>query len=359
MLIFFVFRIVLGYNINVIVMKNKRIIILIVSLLLMIIPFFLNIFTIFKLISLIIGIILFDVYFIIGKKMNLFWIIYLPILLLVFTYSLDYMKTYILDVSPIYILENKINNKVSIYNSLFYRIYKCEDKYIFDNEYKMNFACDTKAIDNLDINTLLAVPNTTYKKYKHDFIKVTGKISKIVGKSKLEMQSYIQESKDINGYVKFNEGSKLIIYLNEEELQSYKIYDYITVVGLLDNFNKKDEELTLINPKVEKNDLYNNFTLEVIESKNCEHDLKEYTDKFYTLCLDNVYVNYEVDKYELAYVLKDGKITMADLIKDASVKNENNYHLYELEKFNILSCQNDKNILMNKDLEGDYSLCEE
>ena len=118
MLIFFVFTYFLGYNKYVIVMKNKRIIILIVSLLLMIIPFFLNIFTIFKLISLIIGIILFDVYFIIGKKMNLFWIIYLPILLLVFTYSLDYMKTYILDVSPIYILENKINNKVSILSYL-------------------------------------------------------------------------------------------------------------------------------------------------------------------------------------------------------------------------------------------------
>ncbi len=338
-------------------MKNKKIIILIVSLILIIVPFFINVFTILKLISLVLGIMLLDVYFIMRKKMNLFWLIYLPILLLVFTYSLDYIKTYVFDVSPIYILENKINKDVSIYNSLFYRIYKCKDEYIFDNEYQMNFACDTNLMDDMDINTILAEPRATYQKYSHKFIKVTGKISKIIGKSKIEMQEYTTSDKDVNGYVKFNDASKLVIYLNEEELKNYKIYDYITVVGLLDNFKKSNEELTLINTKVEDNDLYSHYTLEVIESNACDNSLKEYTDNFYTVCIDDVFVNYDVGNYELDYVLKDGKFTFADLIKDGQVRKENNYNVYELDKFNILACNN-KNILLKKDLEIDYSLCD-
>ena len=338
-------------------MKNKNIIILIVSLILIIVPFFINAYTILKLISLVVGIMLFDVYLVTLKKVGLFWLIYLPILLLVFTYSLDYIKTYTLDMSPIYILENKMNKDVSVYNSLFYRIYKCEDEYIFDNEYQMNFACDTKLMNDMDINTLLAEPSTSYRKYSHKFIKVTGKISKIIGKSKIEMQEYTTSDKDINGYVKFNDESKLVIYLNEEEIKNYKIYDYITVVGLLDNFKKNEEELTLINTKVEDNDLYSHYKLEVIESNTCDKSLKEYTDNFYTVCIDDVFVNYDVGNYELDYVLKDGKFTFEDLIKDAEVKNEDNHNIYELDKFNILSCNN-KNIIMKKDLEFDYSLCD-
>ena len=340
-------------------MEKKRIIILIISLLLIIVPFFINVFTIYKLISLALGIILFDVFLALGKKMHLFLIIYLPILLLVFTYSLDYMKTYMLDLKPIYVLENKINNQVSIYNSLLYRIYKCNNKYIFDNDYKMNYACETNLISNIDINTLLSEPRQSYKKYKHDFIKVTGKVSKIIGKSKIELKEYTTTDNSINGYVKFNDSSKLIVNVNGEDIRNYKIYDYITVVGLLDSYNKKAEELILINTKIEENNLYDNYLIEVIESEKCDNALKDYTDNYYTICLDNVYLNYEVDNYELSYALKDKKITLEDLVKDSEKEINNGHTFYSLSKFNILSCQNGKNILMNKNLDKDYSLCEE
>ncbi len=340
-------------------MKKRRIIILIISLLLIIVPFFINIFTIYKLVSLALGIVLFDVFFALGKKVNIFLLIYLPILLLIFTYSLDYMKTYILNLSPIYVFENKINNQVSIYNSLFYRIYKCDHKYIFDNDYKMNYACETNLLSNIDINTLLSEPRKSYKKYKNDFIKVTGKVSRIIGKSKIELKEYTVTDNSLNGYVKFNDNSKLIVNVSGEFIQNYKIYDYITVVGLLDSYNKKAEELTLINTKIEENNLYANYLIEVIESEKCDHTLKDYTDNYYTLCLDNVYLNYEVDNYELSYALKDKKITFEDLVKDSEKEISNGHTFYSLSKFNILSCQSGKNILMNKNLAKDYSLCEE
>ena len=94
-------------------MRNKKLILIIISLLLIVVPFLINIYSIYKLISLALGILLLNVSFAMRKKTNIFLLIYLPILLIIFTYGIDYMKTYIFDLSPIYIFENKINDKVS------------------------------------------------------------------------------------------------------------------------------------------------------------------------------------------------------------------------------------------------------
>ena len=82
-------------------MERKRLTLVILSLLFIVAPFFINIYSIYKLLSLLLGIILLDVSFAMSKKVNIFLIIYLPILLLIFTYSIDYIKTYTLNVSPI------------------------------------------------------------------------------------------------------------------------------------------------------------------------------------------------------------------------------------------------------------------
>lgn len=340
-------------------MNKKRLILLLISLLFIIIPFFINIYSIYKLLSVILGIILLDVFLATSKKTNIFLLIYLPILLLIFTYSIDYIKTYTLEMSPIFIWKNKINDKVSLYNSLFYRIYKCDDQYIFDNEYQKGFACDTKLIANIDVNKLLNEPEKSYHKYHNDFIKVTGKISKISGKSSIELREYTTKDGVVNGYVEFNNNSRLVVNVNDNILTNYKIYDYITVVGLVDSFNKRDNTLTLINTKVEENNLYDEYVYQVIEANNCDNLLKEYSDTFYVKCLNNIYLDYKIDKYELSYALKDGKITYDDIIKDAMVKNKGNYKLYNLEKFKIIECNKDKKILLNNNELEDYSWCEE
>ena len=83
------------------------------------------------------------------------------------------------------------------------------------------------------------------------------------------------------------------------------------------------------------------------------------TDNIYTYCLDNIYLNYDIDKYELSYAIKDKKITLDDLIKDIKPIEEDNNKLYKLDKFNILVCQNKKNILINNKEKIDYSWCQE
>ena len=338
-------------------MKNKKLIFLILGILFIIIPMFLNIYSIYKLFSLCLGIILIDISIFINNKKSIFTMIYLPILLIIITYAMDYLKTYTLNISPIYVLENKINDKISIYNSLFYRIYKCDKEYIFDNNFKKDFVCQSNLLDNIDINKLLNEPDESYKKYHNDFIKVTGKISKINGVTSIELKEY-STTDSLNGYVKFNDTKKLTVNIKNVNITKYKIYDYITVVGLLKEY-KNNNELVLTNTKIEENNLYNNYDIQVIETNNCNKELKEYTDNIYTYCLDNIYLNYKIDKYELSYAIKDKKITLDDLIKDINPLVEEDNKLYKLDKFNILVCQNNKNILINNKEAMDYSWCQE
>ena len=337
-------------------MKNKKLIFLILGILFIIIPMFLNIYSIYKLFSLCLGIILIDISIFINNKKSIFTMIYLPILLIIITYGIDYLKTYTLNISPIYVIENKINNKISIYNSLFYRIYKCDKEYVFDNNFKKDFMCQSDMLDNIDINKLLSEPDESYKKYHNDFIKVTGKISKINGVSSIELKEY-STTDSLNGYVKFNDTKKLTVNIKNLNITKYKIYDYITVVGLLKDYN--NNELVLTNAKIEEQDLYKDYDIQVLETKTCNKELKEYTDNIYTYCLDNIYLNYKIDKYELSYAIKDKKITLEDLIKDIEPLVEEDNKLYKLDKFNVLVCQNNKNILLNNKESIDYSWCQE
>lgn len=337
---------------------KKKVFLIIFSIVLIIVPFFINVYSIYRLISVCLGITLLDISLTISKKPRILLLIYLPILLLIFTYSIDYMKTYILDLRPIFVIKNKINNNVTIYNSLFYRIYKCGEDEYFDNNYDKNFMCETDLIEKIDINILLNDPKISFKEHKNDFIKVVGKISKISGTSSIEMQAYTEVEDKLNGYVKFNETSKLIINLDGLDISNYKIYDYITLVGLLDSFDKKTNTLSLTDIKIEENNLYSEYDIHVIESSNCTKELKEYVNNYYLYCLENIYLDYKVDKYELSYALKDKKITMGELLKDTLVEEIDNIKVYKNEKFNILSCNENKNIIINKNEKIDYSLCE-
>lgn len=337
---------------------KKKVFLVIFSIILIIVPFFINVYSIYRLISVCLGITLLDISLITVKKTRIFLLIYLPILLLIITYSIDYMKTYILDLRPIFVIKNKINNNVTIYNSLFYRIYKCGEDEYFDNNYEKNFMCKTDLIEKIDINVLLNDPKISFKEHKNDFIKVVGKISKISGTSSIEMQAYTEVEDKLNGYVKFNETSKLIINLDGLDISNYKIYDYITLVGLLDSYDKKTDTLSLTDIKIEENNLYSEYDIHVIESSNCTKELKEYVNNYYLYCLENIYLDYKVDKYELSYALKDKKITMDELLKDTSVEEIDNIKVYKNEKFNILSCNKNKNIIINKNEKIDYSLCE-
>lgn len=338
--------------------KKSKIILLITSINLIILPLIINKYSIYKLFLLIIGIILLDIYVFLNKKNKLNYAIFLPIMLLIITYGIDYIKTAVFKISPIFVLENKINEKVSIYNSLLYRVYKCNQEYILDNLNYNGYVCDSHLLNNNDINILLSEPLESYQKYQNDFIKVTGKISKIIGNSSIDLKTYIKdENNNLNGYVKFYETSNLKIILKGLDVTNYHIYDYITVIGLVSNYNKDKSEIILTNPKIVENNLYTNYDFQIIESVTCDNSLKEYTENLYTYCTEDIYLDFGVDKYELSYVLKDKKITIEQLIEKSEHEELENGILYKLDKINILSCNNEKNIVLKDNEKIEKSWC--
>ena len=213
------------------------------------------------------------------------------------------------------------------------------------NEYEKNFACNPSILDNIDINNFLSDITTNYQKYKGDFIKVTGKVSRITGTKELELKSYI-DNNDINGHVDFLDGSNVIISLNGLNVSNYKIYDYIK------DYNEDTNTIILIDPKIEEKNLYKDYTLDVVEASNCDNTLKEYTDNLYTYCVNNIYLDYKIAKYELSYAIKDGKITIDDLLTKA-LNNQDN--IYNYDKFNILKCNQDKYIIYKDNIE--HNIC--
>jgi len=50
---------------------------------------------------------------------------------------------------------------------------------------------------------------------------------------------------------------------------------------------------------------------------------------------------------------------MEELLLNNELIEENNIKVYKLEKFNVLSCNNEKNIILNKEERINYSLCNE
>ena len=228
--------------------------------------------------------------------------------------------------------------------------------FFYSNNY---YKTGMNKFDAIDINKLLNEPEKSYNEYRNKYIKVTGKISKIIGFNKLILQSYTKEDDEINGHVIFNDTSKLIIELNSVDISKYKIYDFITVVGKLSKFNKESQELILLNYKIEENNLYEKYNIELLESKNCEKEIIFYSENLYTHCIDNVYLDYFVDKYELSYVLKDKKVTLEEFFQKGTLILENNYKVYKFEKINILSCHAEKNIIFCNNKKIDYSFCKE
>lgn len=336
-------------------MKKK--ILIIISFLLMLIPFFINSYNLLRMVSLLCGIILLG-YLISGKKkINIFMVVYI-VLIIVSTYSVDYLLSCLYVRVPIYSFENKSNEYVSTYNSILYRVYNCNGINYFDNNYQKEFSCDPTLISNTDINKVLNEPENFYKENKKDFIKVTGKISKINGNSSLILRSYkIDDDNTLNGYVVFNESSSLEIKINNKmDISHYKIYDYITVVGEI--YKYENNTIYMDNVVIEDKDLYSNYKLSVIKPTSC-HGLEEYTEHYYTYCLANIYVDYGIDKYELSYALKDKKITFDNLKNNyLAMEEKDEKDLYTLDNFKILVCNEDKIILLNKDTKNEYNVCE-
>lgn len=340
-------------------MKKRLIFILGLGLSFLILPFLINISSILRFISLIIGIILITLGYIKKEKRNIVLVFLLPIILITLSYSIDIFLLYEVKRIPIFVISIKSSDKVSVYNSFFYRVYDCNKELVIDYGYKKNYVCDYSYLELMDVNNILANPKESYKDYKNKFIKVVGKISKISGRESIWLSLYALSNNSLNGYVNFNLNNNIKIN-TFESLSRYRIYDYITVIGRVSSIDHNTINLsdTILIPS----NIYDTYTFEVINGSNVLSNLVWEKD-FYYYGLDSINVMYDEDNiYELSYLLTDEKITWEELKKDLEeeiVKEEDTflYKKYKGRDFTLVECEDNKKIVANKDIKRIDNIC--
>lgn len=330
------------------------------------IAYFINKYHFMRLILLALGIFLITLGYVFKEKRKASIAILLPLFLLVICYCIDHILFITIKRFPIFVYKIESSEKVRTYNSFFYRLIDCDGNITLDNGYKKGYICGNNDLENTDVNVFLVNPDKSYRNFKNKYVKVTGKISKIIGKDTIEMSYYENTPDTLNGYVKFTNGTILKIK-TDTDLSKYRIYDDLTAIFLVDDITHLSESTVIegIDSILLPSTYYDSYSIEVITNE--EESLKELSkDKeYYLYGIDNIYLKYKNNTiYELSYVLEDKRLDIDDFIKDSvkkEVKDKNGeiiYTYYELEKFNVYNCQ-EKTILGNPRLKLNESLCEQ
>ncbi len=343
-------------------MKKRLIVLLGLGLTLMIVPFLINIYSIFRIISLVLGIILITVSLCLKKKRNIFYIILVPLIMLVFSYGIDTLLFYTLKRVPVFSYAIKSSDKMRTYNSFFYRVFDCNGNLTLDYGYTKNYVCSNDCLDAININSFMQDAEESFKKYHHKFVHIYGKISKITGNENIELASFTQGDDTLNGYVNFNLNNILIVN-TDENLSKYRIYDYVDVYGKVTSIN--DGKITLTNTKLVASDIYDTYSFEIIASDDNKLTNLVKEKDYYYYGLNTINVKYDGDNiYELSYLLTDDRFKFDDLIKGKEYevfKNEEDVEIakkYKLEKFDLLECSNGKKIVANSKSKANQSICD-
>lgn len=343
-------------------MKKRLIVLLGLGLTLMIVPFLINIYSIFRIISLVLGIILITVSLCLKKKRNIFYIILVPLIMLVFSYGIDTLLFYTLKRVPVFSYAIKSSDKMRTYNSFFYRVFDCNGNLTLDYGYTKNYVCSNDCLDAININSFMQDAEESFKKYHHKFVHIYGKISKITGNENIELASFTESDNTLNGYVNFNLNNILIVN-TEENLSKYRIYDYVDVYGKVTSIN--DGKITLTNTKLVASNIYDTYSFEIIASDDNKLTNLVKEKDYYYYGLNTINVKYDGDNiYELSYLLTDDRFKFDDLIKGKEYevfKNDEDVEIakkYKLEKFDLLECSNGKKIVANSKSKANQSICD-
>lgn len=343
-------------------MKKRLIVLLGLGLTLMIVPFLINIYSIFRIISLVLGIILITVSLCLKKKRNIFYIILVPLIMLVFSYGIDTLLFYTLKRVPVFSYAIKSSDKMRTYNSFFYRVFDCNGNLTLDYGYTKNYVCSNDCLDAININSFMQDAEESFKKYHHKFVHIYGKISKITGNENIELASFTESNNTLNGYVNFNLNNILIVN-TEENLSKYRIYDYVDVYGKVTSIN--DGKITLTNTKLVASNIYDTYSFEIIASDDNKLTNLVKEKDYYYYGLNTINVKYDGDNiYELSYLLTDDRFKFDDLIQDKEYevfKNDEDVEIakkYKLEKFDLLECSNGKKIVANSKSKANQSICD-
>lgn len=340
---------------------NKKKILLFISILLITLPYFINIYSILRILSFTLGVMLFSIILFMSKK-TYFLNSIIIITILVSASFVDYFLSHY---ERIPFIAKKVvsSEKVTTYYSFFYQINVCGNNQILDKFYQKGYTCDKFDLEEITVNNFLS----TYEKDKRPYLKIKGKVSAILSDKYIELNPYEINENDLNGNVTFQKDIVLRLPIKDLNLKidEYKIYDEIEFIGRVKKEKKETEKNIYLFTDVIilPNNLYKSFEIIVENDDSCKFDKTSYVEtkenKYYTSCLKNIDIRFnEENVYDLDYVLLDEKITLKKLIdlnKEFSVDENNNY-LYKLNNLNIIVCNNNE-VILGKNINFSQNYC--
>ena len=136
-------------------MKKLKLLIIFIGIIFIALPYFFNTYSIFRILSSILGIIIITLSLVYKQKRIC---IKLPIFIIVSFLAvsiLDYIMYQSIEIIPVLVWQKESSPKVRTYNSFTYRIYDCDGDFIFDSGYKNVYSCDESFLDVVSINKFL------------------------------------------------------------------------------------------------------------------------------------------------------------------------------------------------------------
>ena len=339
-------------------MKKVNILLIILGVIFLIVPYFINVYSLFRLLSILIGIIVLSLGLIIYLPEKVAKIIVIPLSLIVGAYLFDFFAVNLFNTYPIIAIKHKSSSKVETYNSLFYRVYSCDGVLTIDNNYTKEYLCSDGSVKKINVNKFLENPKESFKKSKNKFVHIEGKITTIVGTSSLTLSAY-EDKIAVNGHVSFDGEKSVVIDSLNIDPTNYYVYDFIEVIGLVSSIKTVGDktEIHLTNAKIIPSEIYDKYELVVNEIK--DNTVTKTEEKYYYMGIQGIYYRYDENNiYELPYLLLDKRESIDNLVKNATLIEEEDYSYYDLNEYFLVKCKKDNIVFVNKNIKDLATACE-
>ena len=243
------------------------------------------------------------------------------------------------------------SDKVNIYYSPGLRVWQCnKDSYkslIVDQFYNKGYVCDVNDIVTIDVNSFLSSVIENYDDYGNKYVKISGKISKKNSQTSIELRPYIESEIKVNGYVEFSDSIVLKVFFEKADaaIDSYDIYDDITIIGLVKNLEGSTGKYTIYmdNARILSTTNLTDFEITVNSEASCsEKKLLVGNDKqkLYSYCLSEIFVSYEETTSELVDTISSNKIDINDIYSNplSQETDDNGNTIYRMNGYSVLVC---------------------
>ena len=272
--------------------------------------------------------------------------IFITLFVIIFTFfviGVDYLTVSLFKKTPIITISIVSNDYGKVYNAIGYRVWNCkDDTFKVDPLYKQGYYCQKETMSSENINNVLSTIVNNYDSYKDSYVKIIGRVSKIVDDKTFYMQMFREE----NNLIKFDETNKLYVEFDykNNDISGLNQNSIITVVGKIDR--KEGNDIYMIDSIFTRENISSGDVLFGAETNiYCEYDKQLWfqtsNNIFYKSCIEDVNLKINDNIYNLQNAIMNNLITLEEIENEAlgyQTQNRDYSRMYNFKDFKMLVC---------------------